>query len=171
MPLRDIIQRKEGAVHAVAPGASLGQAWRREGVEQVLARRVGSPPEVEDSQGRVGILAGRECRRAPHRGAAPWESPRAAEVMSGQRVRGRLEEDIDATLEWMSRRRVHGLPVMDAETLAGVVPLGDTVEVGLHAARFPDRPAAPSLGDRPEQARAAAPGAWPAPAPSLGRRP
>lgn len=132
MRIRDILKRKgSNTVYSIAPSASLADV-----VAELIARRVGSLLVLDTDEGLVGIITEREIVRSLNREGGRWETLRATDVMSANVFLGALDDQLETTMELMTRRRVRHLPVMDGDTLAGLLSLGDIIEAALNESRF-----------------------------------
>jgi CBS domain-containing protein len=123
MKIQELMTRD---VDACSPAADLAAVsmtmWRQD---------CGFVPVIDDARHVLGVVTDRDICMAlatRHRRA---EELTAREVMSGELVSVRPEDDVRVALETMRTRRVRRLPVVDAEQrLRGVVSINDVV---LHA--------------------------------------
>lgn len=110
-------------VLTVGPGHTLRE------VAQVLARqRVGSAV-VHDTDGAgIGIITERDilrlCSRDPHSlGMITVDA-----IMTRNLIVGRLEDDIEQIMAVMTRMHIRHLPVLDGDTISGMISIGDLVK-------------------------------------------
>jgi CBS domain-containing protein len=117
--VRDILNRKGAAVIAVPPATTVleaAQLMNDRGIGAVL---------VTDGAVLAGIFTERDVMRrvvATHRDPA---STPVSEVMTAALVTTSSTATIEECASLMTTRRIRHLPVLDGETLAGVVTIGD----------------------------------------------
>jgi CBS domain-containing protein len=94
----------------------------------MLRRDCGIVPVVDESCRVVGVVTDRDiCMAAATRHLQLHEMT-AGEVMSGNVLSVRPEEDVRSILEKMSQQKVRRVPVVDADRrLIGIVSLNDIV--------------------------------------------
>lgn len=123
MKIQELMTRD---VDACSPATDLAAVamtmWRQD---------CGFVPIIDDARRVIGVITDRDICMAlatRHRRA---EELTAREVMSGELISVRPEDDLRVALETMRTRRVRRLPVVDAgQCLRGVVSINDVV---LHA--------------------------------------
>ncbi len=117
--LESILKEKGPVVHSTDPGTTVLEA-----VRAMNDRGIGSLL-VMDGGGVVGIFTERDVlRRVVDAGRDP-ETTKVAEVMSGEMVVIHPEATVEETMAVMTEKRVRHLPVMQGDTLLGMVSIGD----------------------------------------------
>jgi CBS domain-containing protein len=124
--VKDILAGKGSAVETVAPGARVEVA-----LKTMADKNIGSLVVVD--KGKVaGIFSERDYARgaAAHPGAC--RDALVKEMMSGRVLYVTPDDTIEQCMTLMTNRRLRHLPVMDGEKLAGLVSIGDVVNVIIH---------------------------------------
>ena len=146
MKIADILQRKSrhsgsDVVTATPTGTvrELLSLLARENVGAVVVR-AGDPDGDTDgdtasstaSSAVAGIVSERDIvRRLHERGAAVLDAP-VAEIMTTVVVSCAPDDDLDDVAGVMTDRRIRHMPVLDGETLVGLVSIGDVVFSRIH---------------------------------------
>jgi len=122
MTIAAVLRGKGPAVETIASGSSVSEAIARLG-----EKRIGALPVV-DGGSVVGIISERDiiyCLR--DRGAPSLDLPVSA-VMSAPVITATGEMDVLRALALMTERRIRHLPVVEGESLRGIVSIGDLVK-------------------------------------------
>jgi CBS domain-containing protein len=122
MTIASILQSKGSEVLTVQGDASV-----REVVDLLAERKIGAVPVVKD--GRVaGIMSERDViYRLKSDGAAMLDWP-VERIMTAPAITVAPDTEIMSALSLMTRRRIRHLPVVEGETLIGLVSIGDLVK-------------------------------------------
>lgn len=122
MTIASILQSKGSEVLTVE-----GDARVREVVDLLAERKIGAVPVVRD--GRVaGIMSERDViYRLKSDGAAMLDWP-VERIMTAPAITVESDTEIMSALSLMTRRRIRHLPVVEGETLIGLVSIGDLVK-------------------------------------------
>jgi signal-transduction protein with cAMP-binding, CBS, and nucleotidyltransferase domain len=85
---------------------------------------------VRDSPGGpiLGIITERDILRAVAARRAPLEELRVSSCMSRDLITAQANDDITVAMRLMTTHRVRHLPVVEGETLYGIVSIGDIVK-------------------------------------------
>jgi len=122
MTISAILQSKGSEVLTVECDTSV-----RDAVALLAERKIGAVPVVDG--GRVaGIMSERDiiyCLRSDGAAVLDWE---VARLMTAPAITVTPETEIMAALSLMTRRRIRHLPVVEGETLIGLVSIGDLVK-------------------------------------------
>ena len=123
MTLRDILKVKGSQVHAIRAEQTVLEA-----VGVLVDHRIGALL-VRDAGGAVaGIISERDVlRECQHRGAELGRL-RVSEVMTRDLVRARLDDSVEHAMGLVTKNRVRHLPVMDGDTVVGMISIGDLVK-------------------------------------------
>lgn len=122
MTVRAILAERDGVVYSADAGESVADV-----VARLTERRIGAVPVIED--GRViGIFSERDVIQclSIHGGRAMELLVR--DVMTAPAITITPETTALSALSLMTRRRVRHLPVIDGDSLAGFVSIGDLVK-------------------------------------------
>jgi CBS domain-containing protein len=122
MTIAAILQSKGNEVLTVT-----GDMPVRDAVELLATRKIGALPVVEG--GRVaGIMSERDiiyCLKSDGAAVLDWT---VARIMTSPAITVSTDSEIMSALSLMTRRRIRHLPVVDGETLVGLVSIGDLVK-------------------------------------------
>ncbi len=131
----ELLQGKDDQVHTVSPEASVQEA-----LELMVAQGISSLPVTRGGT-LVGIVSERDyIRKAVPRRIVPWEV-RVQEIMTQEVICVRRDNTIQDCMERMTSNRIRHLPVVEGDTLIGMLSISDIVRA-LRPARidFPDPP-------------------------------
>lgn len=121
MTVKAILGRKGDRVVSVESGTSV-----REAVVELARNRIGAVPVTRE--GRVlGILSERDiiyCLEIEGEAVLDWEVDK---VMTAPAITVTPDVPVLSALSQMSARRIRHLPVVEGETLVGIVSIGDLV--------------------------------------------
>lgn len=99
----------------------------REAVALLAARKIGAVPVVKDDR-VVGIMSERDiiyCLKSDGAAMLDWTVER---IMTAPAITVTPESEIMSALALMTRRRIRHLPVVEGESLIGLVSIGDLVK-------------------------------------------
>lgn len=117
MRVRDVMARNPVAVETAEPVAAAARLMRE--------RNIGSIP-VQDARGRLaGMLTDRDIVLRCVAAGRDAASLRVEEIMSTGAVTASPGEDVTAALSRMKSEQVRRLPVVEGETLVGMLSLAD----------------------------------------------
>ncbi len=121
--VRSILETKGRTVWTVAPEATVYQA-----LAQMSDKQVGALIVV--SEGRpVGVFSERDyARKIVLHGKASRETP-VREIMSAPVTTVSPDDTVEECMRLMTRNRIRHLPVLEGGSLAGVVSIGDLVNL------------------------------------------
>ena len=120
-PVRSLLRNKSRTVFSIGPDASVFDA-----IQMMSDKQVGAL--VVLSGGRLlGILSERDyARKVILRGKSSQTTP-VREIMTEPVLYVTPEKTIDHCMRLMSSRRVRHLPVLEGDTVAGMISIGDLV--------------------------------------------
>ena len=122
MQVMEILQRKGYQVHSIHPQASLADV-----VQQLVHHNCGSLIVMQQDVVE-GIITERDILRASaddHRLLA--EIP-VTERMTRNVVTGSPSDDVNDIMGLMTEKRLRHLPILNGESLAGLISIGDIVK-------------------------------------------
>ncbi|MBU1236130.1 MAG: CBS domain-containing protein [Gammaproteobacteria bacterium] len=145
MRVREILAVKGKVLYTIAPDMKLPVA-----VAAMSERDVGSLACFE--RGRmVGMLTFREIVGALHAKGAAWGSVTVAEVMVRNPLVGRPEMEVDELRRLMVEQHMRYLPIMDGQTLMGVISFHDVARAVLEEQGFENRMLKAYINDSPQE--------------------
>jgi CBS domain-containing protein len=120
--VRDILARKGHAIVSVAPTATV-----RAAAELMNERAVGGLLVVDENKQLLGVFTERDIlRRVVVTGLDP-ETTLVADVQTTDVVTCLPDTGLDECSMIMTKRRIRHLPVADADTVYGVITIGDVL--------------------------------------------
>jgi CBS domain-containing protein len=122
MTIAAILQSKGSEVLTVT-----GATPVREAVALLAERKIGAVPVVEDGR-VVGIMSERDVIYGLKSDGAAMLDWTVGRIMTAPAITVTPGSEIMSALSLMTRRRIRHLPVVDGETLIGVVSIGDLVK-------------------------------------------
>ncbi len=124
MQVRDVLKAKGGRIITIGPEATAPEA-----VARMVENNIGSLPVVEDDGLLIGVLSERDLMRAIHDRAGEFDRTTIRDVMTSGPVTCDIDDEVEAVMGQMSRRRIAKVPVLDRGSLAGIVSVGDVVKM------------------------------------------
>jgi signal-transduction protein with cAMP-binding, CBS, and nucleotidyltransferase domain len=119
--LAEILEEKGGEVLEIDADASV-----REAVQLMVEENVGSLLVTEGGDVK-GIVTERDYLRRVTLEGRTEEAP-IREIMSSPLIVATLETTVDECMALMTDRRIRHVPVVDGETVVGLVSIGDVVK-------------------------------------------
>jgi CBS domain-containing protein len=133
MRVHEILAVKGKVLYTIAPEMKLSAA-----VATMSELDVGSLASIE--QGRLsGMLTFREIVRVLHAKGASWGSVTVGEVMVRDPVVGRPDMEVDELRRLMVEKHMRYLPIMEGETLLGIISFHDVARAVLEEQGFENR--------------------------------
>lgn len=118
----DILEEKGYEVWSVGPDSTVLEALK------VMADKDVGAVLVQDANGLLGVLSERDyARKVVLAGRSSRESP-VREVMTTDLVCVTPDRSVEDCMALMTDRRLRHLPVVDRDTVIGVVSIGDLVK-------------------------------------------
>jgi CBS domain-containing protein len=124
MLVRDVLESKGRRIIAIDCEATVSEA-----IAKLVQNNIGSLPVVDQSGSLVGIFSERDVLRIIHNRGEGFGRLRVSDVMTGQPVTCRLEDDVNDVMGKMSERHIAKVPVLSDNQLVGVVSVGDVIKV------------------------------------------
>lgn len=117
-----LLQGKGGSIFSVAPQASVLDAIRA-----MAEHHVGALLVMDDDR-LVGIVSERDYARKVILNNRSSKDTSVSDIMSAPVITVAPEASLDACMRTVSERRVRHLPVVDGDTVLGVLSIGDLVK-------------------------------------------
>lgn len=127
--IRQILADKGASVFTITPDATVYEALLLMGAHNIGALVVTEGDRV------VGIFSERDYSRKVILDGRTSRDTKVAEILSHPVVTITRDDSIEECMERMTVHRVRHLPVVDGQTLVGVVSIGDVVNWIMHAQR------------------------------------
>jgi CBS domain-containing protein len=120
-PISELIQAKGGAVWTVSPETMVFDA-----IQMMSDRNVGALVVTESGK-MVGMISERDyTRKVVLRGKSSKSTP-VREILSDKVVSVNPTATVRECLRLMTQSRIRHLPVLEGDSLAGIVSIGDLV--------------------------------------------
>lgn len=123
MLVETILQTKGGKVHTLNPSATLAEA-----VDVLNTHNIGALVIVDASDAVIGILSERDVIRRLGSNPAGTMAMRVEDCMTRDVITCARDTAIADIMERMTRRRIRHMPVVDGESLIGIISIGDVVK-------------------------------------------
>lgn len=120
-------------VRTIEPGRTV-----REVIARLVQHNIGSLVVVEDGE-PVGIVTERDILRCCADRPDRLDETRVEDVMTRDLIVGEPGDEIDYVMGVMSKNRIRHLPILRDGRLAGMVSIGDVVNIQLHETRYENR--------------------------------
>jgi CBS domain-containing protein len=128
--VRDLLARKGGSIWSVAPHSTVYEA-----LQLMAEKEIGAVIVLETGR-PVGIFSERDyARQVILKGKASKDTP-VRDVMTSKVVFIRPERDIEDCMALMTDKRIRHLPVLDQDTLVGIISIGDVVKAVISEKQF-----------------------------------
>ena len=116
-----LLDGKGHDVVSIGPSASVFDA-----IKLMADKAVGSLV-VMDGQAMLGIVTERDYARKVILKGRSSESTTVSEIMTDEVMTTSGSETVNACMELMNERRIRHLPVVDGDTVVGMISIGDLV--------------------------------------------
>ena len=145
MRVREILSVKGKVLYTIAPEKKLSAA-----IAAMSERDVGSLACIQDGR-MVGMLTFREIVKALHARGASWGAVTVGEIMVPDPVVGQPDMEVDELRRLMVERHMRYLPIMDGDTLLGVISFHDVAKAVLEDQGFENRMLKAYISDCPPE--------------------
>ena len=144
MRIRDILQEKGTGVVTIEVGRTIHDAICR-----LNEHKIGALVVTGEGEKIIGIITERDILQVCGRHCDCLDVPPAREVttcpalvqdaMTKDLVIGVLDDGLDYVMGIMTKNRIRHLPILDDESLAGIISIGDVVNAHLKETEFENR--------------------------------
>jgi len=128
--VHDILKKKGSEICSVSPDTSVYDALKlmaEKNIGAVLVMQAGRP---------VGILSERDyARQVILKGKASKDTP-VREIMTARVIFVRPEQSVEDCMALMTDKHIRHLPVLEGETLLGILSIGDVVKAVISEKQF-----------------------------------
>lgn len=133
MQVREILRIKGAVLYTIAPDRLLGEA-----VATMTELDVGSLV-VFDAGRMVGMLSFREVLSAINAAASDWREVPVSKAMVADPLTADPEMEVDVLRRFIIEKQVRYLPIMEGQTLLGVLSFYDVAKAVLEEQSFENR--------------------------------
>jgi CBS domain-containing protein len=122
-PVKSLLDQKGRTVFSISPGATVYEA-----IERMSEKHIGALVVLAGGERLVGIVSERDYARKVILKGQQSRETRVSEVMSTPVFHVALDTSIDECMRVMTSRRVRHLPVLEGESVVGMISMGDLVK-------------------------------------------
>ncbi|MBI2801673.1 MAG: CBS domain-containing protein [Gammaproteobacteria bacterium] len=122
MLIKQLLEQKGHVVVSIAPTASVYEA-----VARMAEKGIGALL-VMDAGRVVGVISERDYARKVILQERSSKTTQVSEIMTTRVVTGRADQTISESMALMTDKRIRHLPIMDGDTVLGVISIGDLVK-------------------------------------------
>ncbi|MFZ5515051.1 MAG: CBS domain-containing protein [Candidatus Zhuqueibacterota bacterium] len=126
MKVRDILEKKGRLVVTIPQTCTVFEA-----ISTFAAHRVGSLLVLDENEIIVGIIGARDVLMAVNRSYGNVKTLPVKDIMTRDVIIGNSEDDLEKVRALMTENRIRHLPIIDEETLSGIISIGDVVKAEL----------------------------------------
>lgn len=122
MLIKQLLEQKGHVVVSIAPTASVYEA-----VARMAEKGIGALL-VLDAGRVVGVMSERDYARKVILQDRASKTTQVREIMTTRVVTGRANQTISESMALMTDKRIRHLPIMDGDTVLGMISIGDLVK-------------------------------------------
>lgn len=119
--VRDMIRKKSGDIHSIAPDASVLDALT------AMSNHNTGALLVMEGRSIAGILSERDCVRKVELKGKSAKDLKVREIMTGKVITIDANEQLETCMSLMLERNIRHLPVYDGEKLLGLISVRDVL--------------------------------------------
>jgi len=134
MNVRDVLAVKSGEIFSVSPDTPVTEAIRL-----MVESDIGALVVLDGAGKMIGIITERDMLRASHKYSGDLSKLKVTDLMSRRLIVSGPEDTVDYVRGIMTENHIRHLPVMDADTLLGVITFHDVAKACLHDVSFENR--------------------------------
>ncbi len=130
MKVKDVLQKKGKEVHSVPPDISVYDA-----IKKMSELNIGALLVLTDGK-LAGIVSERDYRDKVILMGKRSKDISVSEIMTKEVYRVKSTDDINTCMRIMTDRKIRHLPVVDSDSLTGVISIGDVVKSVIDEQKF-----------------------------------
>jgi len=128
--VKDILNKKENVFWSVTPSSTVFEA-----LEIMADKNIGSVLVIDNSQ-LVGMFSERDYARKIVLHGLSSKNSQVGQFMSTEIISVKLDTSIENCMALMTSRHIRHLPVLDNDTILGVISIGDVVNAVIQEQHF-----------------------------------
>lgn len=118
----DLLEVKGSEFVTITPGATVAEA-----VAKMSEKSIGSLLVMQDGA-LCGIVTERDYARKVVAGGESTENTRVEDIMTAEVLTTGVDRNIDECMMLMTEKRIRHLPVVDGDTVLGIISIGDLMK-------------------------------------------
>ena len=130
MKVKDVLQKKGKEVHSIPPDISVYDA-----IKKMSDLNIGALLVLTDGK-LAGIVSERDYRDKVILMGKRSKDISVSEIMTKEVYRVKSTDDINTCMRIMTDRKIRHLPVVDSDSLTGVISIGDVVKSVIDEQKF-----------------------------------
>ncbi|HEX9654183.1 MAG TPA: CBS domain-containing protein [bacterium] len=134
MKIRDIIRSKGGNVISIDMEKTVHDA-----IKILVKHNIGALLVLDEAGKLVGIITERDILRESAERDSKLRKTKIKDVMTKDLIIGVLEDEIEYTMSILTKNRIRHLPIMDQNSIAGIISIGDVVKAQLDEKEYDNR--------------------------------
>lgn len=123
MLVKALLASKPKEIVTARPSTSIDEA-----MELLISKGIGCLPVVDQEEKLVGILSDKDIFKKIHETKGQYHSLKVEDVMSTELIIGVPDDDITYIAGVMDKNWIRHIPVLEGETLVGLVSLRDIIK-------------------------------------------
>jgi CBS domain-containing protein len=130
MQIREILTLKSDDIHSIAPTDTVASA-----VEKMVGLGVGSLVVLKGGE-MVGLLTERDVVQGMLKQGCDLKDAEVGTIMETEPVVASADDSVDYARDVMTKSHIGHLPILDGNTLYGIISFHDVARASLKAANF-----------------------------------
>lgn len=122
MRVKDLLRRKSNTIYSIEPDKTVYEA-----IEKMADLNVGALLVMEDNH-LAGIISERDYRNKVILKGRTSKTTLVHEIMTSKLITVKATDEIGTCMQLMTDQRIRHLPVMENDSVIGVISIGDVVK-------------------------------------------
>ncbi len=123
MLVKALLESKPKEITTAKPSTSIDEA-----MELLISKGIGCLPVVDKDEKLVGIISDKDIFKKVYETKGEYHSLSVEDVMSTELIIGLPDDDISYIAGVMDKNWIRHIPVLDGETLVGLISLRDIIK-------------------------------------------
>jgi CBS domain-containing protein len=134
MTVKDLLAGKPKSVITTRPDTIVEQA-----MGQLLQHKISCLPVVDDNLRLMGIIAEKDIFRCAYESGDDFRKKQVSELMTVDLIVGVPDDSIGYMAGLMTQNRIRHIPIVQGESLVGLVSVGDIVKTQMENMQIENR--------------------------------
>lgn len=123
MRVQDVLKDKDKVTITVTVETPIVEAMGR-----LIKNKISCLPVVDDKDQLLGIVSDKDIFRAVHENLDDFKKYTVGEVMTADVIVGLVDDEISYIAGLMTKNRIRHVPIVEQQSLKGLVSIGDVVK-------------------------------------------